>query len=198
MGGGMSAVILDMKPVVYLTREKFHELCLANPDHRMERTAQGELIIMMPTGGETGNYNFELGIDLGNWNRQTKAGKAFDSSTGFALPKGSDRSPDVSWISLEKWNALTPEQRKGFLPVCPDFVIELLSPTDRWQSGMEKMAEYMDNGCRLGWLIEPKTKRVAIYRPNQEPEILYAPPTLSGEDVLVGLSIDMGFIWEAV
>jgi Uma2 family endonuclease len=188
---------LDLSSVINLTREKFYEICRQNPDMRLERTAKGELIVMAPTGGETSNWNANLTGEVALWSRKNQSGKTFDSSGGFSLPKGSDRSPDVSWITMEKWEALTPEQRKGFLPLCPDFVIELLSPSDSWHEGTRKMAEYMDNGCRLGWLIDPKSKRVAIYRENQPVAILTEPQTLSGEGVLVGFVLDISFIWEA-
>jgi Uma2 family endonuclease len=153
---------------------------------------------MSPTGGETGTWNSDITIDLGIWNRQTATGKTFDSSTGFSLPRGSDRSPDAAWIPIEKWNNLTPAQRKKFLPLCPDFAIELLSPTDSWIKGLAKMQEYQDNGCRLGWLIDPESKRVAIYRLGQPVEILEAPLSLSGEDVLLGFVLNLENIWASL
>lgn len=122
---------LDLSPVIMLTREEFIKLCAANPEMKLERSAKGELIVMSPTGGETGSFNSDLNGELYIWNHSCKQGKTFDSSTGFSLPKGSDRSPDAAWISLAKWESLTPEQRKGFLPICPEFLIELLSPRDR-------------------------------------------------------------------
>jgi Uma2 family endonuclease len=152
---------------------------------------------MSPTGGETSAWNAEINLDLGMWNRQQRSGKVFDSSGGFSLPQGSERSPDAAWIPLEKWNALSPEQRKKFLPLCPDFAIELLSPTDSWIKGLAKMQEYQDNGCRLGWLIDPESKRVAIYRLGQTPEILNAPASLSGEEVLQGFVLNLEPIWSA-
>jgi Uma2 family endonuclease len=138
----MSSFTLDLSPIVTLTREQFHKLCAANSDMKLERSAKGELIVMSSTGGETGNRNSELNLEVALWNRQRQLGKTFDSSTGFSLPQGGDRSPDVAWITLERWNALTPEQRRGFLPLCPDFVIELLSPSDSWKEGQRKMEEY--------------------------------------------------------
>ena len=190
----MSATTLNLNPVIQLTKEQFYQLCLTNPDTRLELNAQGELIVMSPTGGETSAWNAELIIDLGVWNRQTGLGKTFDSSGGFSLPNGAQRSPDAAWIPLAKWNALTAEEKKGFLPLCPDFIIELLSPSDSWQQGMKKMEEYLENGCRLGWLIEPKNKRVAIYRAQQAVEILEAPTVLSGENVLKGFNLNVGKI----
>ena len=193
----MTAYTINLDPIVKLTREQFYELCAANPELKLERNANGELVIMSPTGGETGTWNSDITIDLGIWNRQTATGKTFDSSTGFSLPRGSDRSPDAAWIPIEKWNALSPEQRKKFLPLCPDFAIELLSPTDSWIKGLAKMQEYQDNGCRLGWLIDPESKRVAIYRLGQPIEILEAPTSLSGEDVLLGFVLNLENIWSS-
>jgi Uma2 family endonuclease len=193
----MTAYTVNLDPIMKLTRDQFHELCAANPELKLERNANGELVIMSPTGGETGAWNSDITIDLGIWNRQTATGKTFDSSTGFSLPRGSDRSPDAAWIPIEKWNALTPEQRKKFLPLCPDFAIELLSPTDSWIKGLAKMQEYQDNGCRLGWLIDPDSKRVAIYRLGQPVEILEAPVSLSGEDVLLGFTLNLENIWSS-
>lgn len=151
---------------------------------------------MSPTGGETGVWNAELNADLVIWNRQTGLGKTFDSSTGFSLPNGAQRSPDAAWIPLQTWNDLTPEERRGFLPLCPDFVMELLSPSDSWPQGMKKMEEYMENGCRLGWLMDPQSKRVAIYRSGNSVEILQDPASLSGEDVLEGFVLNLGVLWK--
>jgi Uma2 family endonuclease len=187
----MTALTIDLSPIVQLTRTEFYKLCAANPDMKLERSPQGELIVMSPTGGETGSRNSDITTDLSLWNRQAKLGKCFDSSTGFSLPKGGDRSPDAAWIPLEKWDALTPEEKQSFLPLCPDFLIELLSPSDTWKQGQQKMAEYMENGCCLAWLIDPKSKRVAIYRQGKEIEILEAPTMLSGEDVLPGFVLNI-------
>ena len=194
----MNFQTIDLSSVITLTREDFVKLCAANPDMKLERTAKGELIVMSPTGGETGSFNFDLNGELYLWNRELKSGKAFDSSTGFSLPKGSDRSPDAAWISLAKWESLTAEQRRGFLPICPEFLIELLSPSDSWKQGQIKMEEYMDNGCLLGWLIDPKLRRVAIYRQGQPVEILDHPQILSGENVLPNfvLEIERIFDWD--
>ena len=191
----MTSLTIDLSPIVTLTRTEFVKLCAANPDMKLERTSKGELIVMSPTGGETGSFNSDLNYELVTWNRSSPnktAGKTFDSSTGFSLPKGSDRSPDAAWISLTKWESLTPEQRKGFLPLCPEFLIELLSPSDSWKQGQVKMEEYMDNGCLLGWLIDPKSKRVDIYRQGQLIEILNDPKTLSGENILPNFVLEIG------
>jgi Uma2 family endonuclease len=187
----MNALTLQLPPVLQLTDEQFEQLSAVNQDLRLELTAKGELIIMPPTGGETGNRNFEIYIDLGIWNRQNRLGKAFDSSTGFRLPNGTTRSPDASWVRMERWDALTEEQRKKLLPLCPDFAVELVSETDDLEDTQEKMQEYLENGLSLGWLINPRTQQVEIYRPNQAVEVLQSPATLSGEDVLPEFVLDL-------
>ena len=187
----MTAITLQIPKSLKFTDDKFVEIVAANKDLRLELSSQGELSIMSPTGGETGDRNLELGGQVWFWNRQNGLGKAFDSSTGFKLPNGATRSPDVSWIKIETWNALTPEQRKRFLPLCPDFVMELVSESDDLADTQAKMREYIANGLRLGWLINPKNKQVEIYRPNQEIEVLESPTSLSGEDVLPGFILDL-------
>jgi Uma2 family endonuclease len=179
-----------------ITDEQFLAFVMANPTLCLERTAAGELIVMPPTGSESGNYNFELNTDLGIWNRQTRLGKAFDSSTGFRLPNGATRAPDGAWVTNECWNALTPQQRKGFAPICPDFVLELASETDSLDILRQKMQEYIENGCRLGWLIIPKLKQAEIYRLGQVPEVLQSPDTLSGESVLPGFILPLQAIFQ--
>ncbi len=177
-----------------LTDEQFCQLCQDNRDYQFERTASGEIIIMPPTGGETGNQNFEITVGLGIWNKKYNLGKGFDSSTGFKLPNGANRSPDASWVKQERWEALSQEQKRKFIPLCPDFVVELLSPTDSLKQLQAKMQEYIDNGARLGWLIDAKTRRVEIYRPNQNVELLSNPVTLSGEDILPGFVLDVNAV----
>ncbi len=179
-----------------LTDEQFWQLCQNNRDLKFERTATGELLIMSPTGGETSNRNIELSYQIQAWSRQNKLGKAFDSSGGFKLPNGADRSPDASWITIERWESLTREQKRKFLPFCPDFVVELCSPTDSLKKTQEKMQEYIENGARLGWLIDAEARRVEIYRPGRDVEILENPSSLSGEDVLPGFVLDLKQIWE--
>jgi Uma2 family endonuclease len=174
-----------------LTDEQFFQLCQQNRDLRFERTATGEILIMPPTGGETSNRNFEIAVQLGIWNKQDDLGKAFDSNGGFTLPNGAVRAPDVSWVRRERWEALTPQQREKFAPVCPDFVVELRSASDSLKELQEKMQEYIDNGAKLGWLIDRKNQRVEIYRPNQDVEILENPTTVSGEEVLPGFVLDL-------
>ncbi|RCJ39928.1 hypothetical protein A6769_05055 [Nostoc punctiforme NIES-2108] len=181
--------ILKLK--IDLTDDQFFQMCQKNRDYRFERTASGEILIMPPTGSDTGNRNFDMVVELGIWNKQTKLGKGFDSSTGFTLPNGAERSPDVSWVKIERWNALTPEQQEKFAPICPDFVVELRSRTDSLKELQEKMQEYIENGTQLGWLIDRKNKRVEIYRPGKDVEILDNPASLSGENVLPGFVLDL-------
>lgn len=178
-----------------LTNEQFFQLCQDNRDLRLERNSSGDVVIMPPTGGETGNKNLKIIQQLGMWTDKDGTGIAFDSSTGFKLPNGAERSPDASWIPLEKWQNLTSEERQKFPPICPDFVIELRSKTDSLKSLQEKMKEYMENGTRLGWLINWKNTQVEIYRRGQEVEILDHPNILSGEKVLPNFILNLESIW---
>jgi Uma2 family endonuclease len=183
-----------------VTPEQFDLLADIEQSARMELTKDGELIIMSPTGGTAGGKNFNLYLDLGIWNRQTKLGKAFDSSTTFVLPNGARRSPDVSWIKLDQWNQLTQAEQDGFPPIVPNFVVELVSPSDlknqRYEDLQAKMQEFLENGVQLGWLIEPSAKTVEIYRPGKPVDILNNPRTLSGENVLSGFTLDLSEIFE--
>ncbi|MBD6618842.1 Uma2 family endonuclease [Komarekiella sp. 'clone 1'] len=191
----MKALSQNVPPAVGLTDEQFYQLCIANEEWRLELTAEGELIIMPPTGGESGIRNSDINLQLGFWNRETKLGKVFDSSTEFRLPNGAYRSFDASWVLLERWKVLSSEQRRRFPPLCPDFVIELRSETDSLAKLRSKMREYQANGTRLGWLIDPKTPLVEIYRTSIDVETLNfsvdKPPTLSGEDVLPRFILDL-------
>ncbi|MEQ8536522.1 MAG: Uma2 family endonuclease [Coleofasciculus sp. D1-CHI-01] len=175
--------------------EQFYEFCLANRDLRIERTASGEVIIMPPAFSDTGNRNMKIAQQVANWAEQDGTGEVFDSSAGFTLPNGATRSPDASWIKLERWDALSEEQKASFAPICPDFVIELRSQSDTLSGLRNKMQEYIDNGTLLGLLIDRKNRNVYIYRPNQEPEILENPETVSGEPVLPGFVLRMAKIW---
>ena len=183
---------LELK--IDLTDEQFFQVCQNNRDLRFERTEAGELLIMPPTGGETSKRNFEIVVQLGIWNKKHNLGVGFDSSGGFILPNGAARSPDAAWVLKERWETLTQQQRQKFLPLCPDFVVELCSPSDSVKQTQAKMQEYIDNGARLGWLIDAKARRVEIYRINQNVEILEQPPTLSGEDVLPGFILDLKLV----
>ena len=178
-----------------LTEEQFMELCQENPELRLELTAHGELVIMPPTGSESGWRSGQVFLSLGTWAKQDGTGLSFDSSTGFTLPNGAIRSPDASWIQRERWTALTKAQREKFAPICPDFVIEVRSVTDRLSDLLEKMQEYLDNGARLGWLIDPIDKRAYVYRPGQPVEILENPQSLSGDPVLPGFRLNVQELW---
>ena len=189
-------MVINMPPAFDMTDEQFFEFCQINSELRIERTAQGDLIIMPPTGGETSDRNAELTTQLGVWAKQNGAGVSFDSSGGFILSNGATRSPDASWVKRERLARLTSEQKKRFLPLCPDFVIELRSPSDTLTVVKEKMEEYVANGARLGWLIDTQERQVYIYRPDIEAECLDNPQTLSGESSLPGFILDLRGIWE--
>ncbi|MHC5772689.1 Uma2 family endonuclease [Nostoc sp.] len=191
----MTAIAINLNPIIELTDNQFYQLCRENPEIKFERNAAGELLIMPPTGGETGNRNIEIAADFVIWNRQTQLGVCFDSSTCFKLPNGANRSPDVAWIRQERWDALTPEQKEKFPPIAPDFVLELMSPSDTLRETQEKMQEYIDNGVKLGWLINPKMSQVQIYRLGQPVEILTSPQQLSKEDILPGFILNLQIIW---
>ena len=182
-----------------VTPEQFEQLAYAEQLSRMELTRDGELIVMSPTGGTAGRKNSRLTQQVRNWADRDGTGEVFDSSTIFVLPNGARKSPDVSWILLNRWNQLTQAQQDGFPPINPDFVIELVSPSDlknqRYEDLQAKMQEYLDNGVRLGWLIEPSAKTVEIYRSGKPVEILNNPPTLSGEDVLPEFTLDLSHIF---
>ena len=178
------------------TEDTFYELCRQNPDLRLERTAKGEVIVMPPTGGETGNRNHEINRQLGNWRKADGGGAAFDSSTGFKLPNGANRSPDASWITKTKLAQLTLEQKKVFLPLCPDFAIELRSPSDELDTIKAKMDEYIANGLRLGWLIDPEEKAVYVYRPNVPVQKVENANEISADPELPGFTLDLTEVWE--
>ncbi len=187
----MTAYTLDLTPITTLTHEQFYHLCLANPDLKLERTPTGELIVMSPVGGKSGNLEADLITAVGSWNRYTELGVVFSSSTIFNLPKGGDRSPDVAWVALERWQALSPDEQEKFPPICPDFVIELRSRTDKLAPLQAKMQEYLDSGLRLGWLINPQDQQVEIYRPDQPVEVRSFPVRLSGEAVLPDFVLEL-------
>jgi Uma2 family endonuclease len=191
-----SLLKLHLKPAVELTDDQFLQLCLLNRDLRLERTAEGDLIVMPPTGAETGNRNSELTRQLANWTRKDGRGAGFDSSTGFKLPNGADRSPDGAWVLRSRLAELTSDQKQKFLPLAPDFAIELKSPGDALSDVLAKMEEYRECGVLLGWLINPETRRVHVYRPGKEVEVLEDPVEVSGEPELPGFVLDLREIWE--
>ncbi|MCT7975744.1 Uma2 family endonuclease [Laspinema olomoucense] len=183
-------IILNLK-TVNLSDDQFYQLCQINENWRLEETAQGELIIMPPVGGISGNRESDFNADVVIWNRQTQLGKVFSSSTIFILPQGGKRCPDVAWVENARWEALTQEQQEKFVPLCPDFVIELRSRTDPLKQLQDKMQEYLNSGLKLGWLINPQTQQVEIYHPTQPVETVPLPTRLSGENVLPGFILDL-------
>lgn len=189
-------IALNLRPTLQLTDEVFAQLCQQNPDLRLERTAQGELIAMSPAGSESGRQNLSLSAQLWQWNHQAKLGVAFDSSAGFTLPNGAIRSPDAAWIEQTRWDNVSPEQRRKFAPLCPDFVLELKSPSDELSILQAKLQEYMDNGAQLGWLIDSENQQVYCYRAEQPVQQLDRPSNLSGETVLPNFVMDLTLIWE--
>ncbi|MCC5614303.1 Uma2 family endonuclease [Nostoc sp. CHAB 5836] len=188
-------MVLQLQPAIAMTNDQFYEFCQLNRDFRIERNAAGELMIMPPTGSETDQHNFDIIVQLGIWTKQDGTGVGFGSSGGFTLPNGAVRSPDAAWIKGDRWEAIQPELRKKFAPICPEFVIELRSESDNLRILQDKMQEYIDNGTQLGWLIDRKQRRVFIYRPNIAVEELDNPKTLYGEPLLPGFVLDLSQIW---
>lgn len=187
----MTTLTLNLNPTLILDDQQFTSICKHNQNLNFERNQQGELIIIPPTGSETGQKNWSIAGQLWAWNSRYKLGIGFDSSTGFKLPNGAIRSPDASWIKLERWQQLTPEEKRKFAPICPDFVIELLSVNDEIEDTRKKMIEYLENGVKLGWLIDPETKTVEIYEPNKSVIVLNNPQTLLAEDILPNFVLDL-------
>ncbi len=190
-----SLLVLRFRPIIELTDDQFFEFCQLNRDIRIERTAQGEIEIMPPAGGKTSERNSEANFQLRLWAKKDGTGATFDSSGGFRLPNGATRSPDAAWISHGRLAGLAVEAREKFIPLCPDFVIEIRSPTDSLASLQRKMQEYIDNGAQLGFLLVPQTRRVYVYRPQQPVDILENPETLAGDPVLPGFVLDLREIW---
>ena len=192
-----NGLVFDFSPLAAkVSDEKFAELCQLNPELQIERTSEGELVIMSPTGGKSGRRNSKLNAQTTNWAERDGTGQVFDSSTLFSLPNGARRSPDLSWIRNKRWDALTLEQQEQFPPLCPDFVVELRSRTDLLKQQQEKMEEYIKNGAQLGWLIDPLERTVHIYRPGVAVETLNDPATVSGEPLLKGFVLDVQALWD--
>lgn len=180
---------------IALSNEQFWQLCQDNPEWQFERTATTELMIISPTGGITSDRNAEIIYQLRAWSRQNNLGKTFDSNGGFLLPNGAIRAPDASWLEQARWDALTPQQQERFPPLCPDFVVELMSPQDSLERTRTKLREYIDNGAQLGGLINPRQQQIEIYRRDRPIEILDRPATISGDRVLPGFVLDLTSIW---
>lgn len=190
-------IVLRFGPIMKrLTDGEFVEFCRLNSELRIERTKDGDLIIMPPTFSKTGERNFKLAVQFGIWTRADGTGIGFDSSTGFTLPNGAVRSPDLSWMQLARWNALSEEEKNRFASVCPDFVVELRSESDSLDTLKAKMEEYIENGAQLGWLIDPFEKNVYVYRQQSTVECLEHPDTVSGEPLLKGFVLRMEELWD--
>jgi Uma2 family endonuclease len=192
----MPPIIVTLEPIIQMTDEEFYELCQLNPELRLERTAKGDVIIMPPAGGTTGHYNAYLTATFFAWAGRNGEGVIFDSSTGFNLPKGGTRSPDVAWVRRKQLASLTLEEKQGFLPLCPEFVLELRSSSDRVADLQKKMEEYVANGAQLGWLLVPETSSVYVYRPGRPPQHLQGITTISGDPELPGFVLDLTPIWQ--
>ena len=188
-------LVVRFRPAIELSEDQFFELCQINHELRIERNAQGELLIMPPAGSETGHRNLEVAVQVGGWAKRDGTGVAFDSSAGFTLPNGAVRAPDAAWIVRERWEQVPSEQREKFAPICPDFVLELRSPSDTLRTIQDKMVEYLANGARLGWLLDPPTRHVYIYRPGATVERLEDPETVSGDPVLPGFVLNVRKVW---
>jgi Uma2 family endonuclease len=195
---GQVRLLLHTRPVLEIDNDQFFKFCRLNKDFKIERSAEGDLIIMPPEGGSSGHGNLKLASFFDDWATRDGTGRAFGPSTGFILPNGATRSPDVSWVLNERLDILSDEEWEGFLPLCPDFVLELRSPSDALSVLQEKMIEYMANGARLGWLLDPRRKQVQIYRPDRSPERLVDPPEIFGESVLPGFCLRLPELWAAM
>jgi Uma2 family endonuclease len=189
-------VVVHFEPSkLRMNDEEFFEFCQLNPELRIERTSEGDIIVMAPTGGKTGRRNAKLIVAIGSWAEKDGRGQVFDSSTVFVLPNGAGRSPDVSWVRNERWNALTAKEQEQFPPLCPEFIVELRSRTDRLTTLQDKMKEYIANGAQLGWLIDPMERKVHIYQPNAAAEVVDDPKQVSGEPLLKGFLLDVQSLW---
>ena len=189
------ALIVNLRSL-RVTHRQFLGLCKDNPELRLELTAQGELIAMSPTGSKTGLRNTVIIRQLAEWAERDGNGVTFDSSAGFSLPNGAQRSPDASWLRKARWQALSPEEQESFAPLCPDFVVELRSPSDAVEVLQSKMSEYLDNGAELGWLLDPQTKRVYVFRPGKEVECLESPAKVEGDNLMEGFILDVEKVWD--
>lgn len=190
------ALTLHFGSVLHMDRHEFLQFCQANPDLRMELSCDGDVIILPPTGSKSAQRNFTLIGQFGVWMQSDETGFGFDSSAGFTLPNGAVRAPDLAWIRKERWEVLSEDEQEEFAPICPDFVVELLSRTDRLETIKDKMQEYIDNGAQLGWLIDPRERDVYVYRPGEEVVCLSDPETISGGPLLPNFVLDVRRLWE--
>lgn len=187
----LALTLPSARPGLVVSPEAFWDLCIANPSLRLSRTADGELIAMSPAGSETSARNLDLAAQLWVWNQATGLGVAFESSAGFTLDDGFTHAPDAAWVSKDRWAALEPSKRRRFAPICPDFVVELMSPSDSRSETRSRLRSFIEHGARLGWLLDPDRREVEVHRPGQPVELLSDPKSLSGEDVLPGFTLDL-------
>jgi Uma2 family endonuclease len=192
----VSLVVKMPSSVVEMNDDQFFDFCQVNRELRIERTPEGDVLIMAPEGSESGQSDAEITVQLGNWAKRNGTGVVFGSSAGFRLPNRAVRSPDASWVLKSRLKRFSREERRKFLPLCPDFVIELKSPTDRLADLKNKLAEYIENGARLGWLLDPEARRVLVYRPQRPVEVLDHPESVAGDPELPGFVLDLKGIWE--
>lgn len=201
MSATLQVTTFDNEPMLInlsfrrMTEAEFENFCQRNPDKRIELTKEGKIIVMPPTHTETGRKNFKIILRFGIWAELDKTGQCFESSTGFTFPNGAKRSPDLAWVRNEKWNQLSEKEKRSFARLVPDFVVELRSDTDSLKTLQNKMREYLENGVSLGWLIDTRTRKVYVYRPNEKVEVLDDPQTVSGEPLLPGFVLDLSEIW---
>ena len=189
-------LVVRFRPLFDMTPDEFYELCGLNPDLNVELTAAGEIVFMSPSGSATGARNLSVAAPLWHWAKDNKEGLAYDSSAGFVLPNKAVRSPDASWVRHERLANLTPQQRERFVPLCPDFVVEVASPSDYLRDLQAKMEEYIANGAQLGWLLVPATRTVTVYRPGEPVATLENATSISGDPVLPGFTLNLGPVWE--
>ena len=192
----VAPLVLHLRPAIDLTEDQFFEFCQANRELRIERTSSGDIVVMPPEGWGSGYRGSELVGQLRNWAMRDRTGVAVGSSTGFTLPNGAVRSPDAAWVRKERLRSLSREQKEKFLPLCPDFVVEVRSPSDRLADLRDKMSEYMENGARLGWLLDPQSREAYVYRPGARVQRLRNPGTLPADPELPGFVLDLAAIWE--
>ena len=194
---GVEPARLVLRPLLNLDDDQFLQLCAQNPEQPLEQNAQGEVIVVAPTGMFTGWHNSRIAFQLMSWNERHQLGLVFDSSTLIRLPKGSIRSPDATWVEMSRWDRLTAEQQKKLGPLCPNFVIELRSETDRLKTLQEKLEEYIDNGVELGWLIDPLQAQVHVYEQGKPVQILDRPDSVAGTGCMAGFVLDLKGIFPA-
>ncbi len=191
-------VVVHTRPAINMDDEQFFQFCQVNRDLQIERTPEGDILIMAPEGLSSGHGSAELVALFNQWAKRDGTGQVFGPSTGFILPNGAIRAPDVAWVRNQRLEALTEAQWHRFAPLCPDFVLELRSPSDTLRRLQQKMVEYRDNGAQLGWLLDPVSKQVHVYRPGAAIEVLDNPASLSGEPLLPGFVLDVSQIWAAM